>query len=212
MTQADAAAYVLEGAGRPMHRKEIAEEIVRRQMPVWRRGSPGNTPQESVGRALTQEILRDGRVSRFAFEGGKGSGVFRLREQPANRREKPDRSLEDLPALAPVYRANESASLLALAFGDHGDRIPPQRSTIEVTLDAGLLRRVQRQAEARHVLATELIREAIEAAVQRGELEELEHQWVESYRVQRETADERDESRAWQTIQRHGEPWDHPAE
>ena len=79
MTQADAAELVLSEQRRPLHRREISDEIISRNLPVWGAGGPGKTPWESVGRALTQEIANRGAASRFEYVDGRGSGVFRLR-------------------------------------------------------------------------------------------------------------------------------------
>lgn len=79
LSQADAAEIVLSEARRPLHRTQITEEIRRRGLPVWGAGRPGKTPEESVGRALTQEIARLRESARFEYVNGKGSGIFQLR-------------------------------------------------------------------------------------------------------------------------------------
>ncbi|MCZ7575929.1 MAG: winged helix-turn-helix domain-containing protein [Dehalococcoidia bacterium] len=81
LSQADAAELVLQSAGRPMHRNDITDGIIKAGFKVWGKGGPGLTPEESVGRAITQDILRRGADSRFEYFGGKGSGMFRLRER-----------------------------------------------------------------------------------------------------------------------------------
>ncbi|HML97528.1 MAG TPA: winged helix-turn-helix domain-containing protein, partial [Tepidiformaceae bacterium] len=70
----------LRRSGRPMHRNEITDDIIKAGYPVWGKGGPGRTPEESVGRAITQDILRRGPDSRFEYFNGKGSGMFRLRD------------------------------------------------------------------------------------------------------------------------------------
>lgn len=79
LSQADAAALVLQRTGHPMHRNDITDAIIKAGFQVWGRFGPGRTPEESVGRAITQEIRRRGDESRFEYVNGKGSGVFRLR-------------------------------------------------------------------------------------------------------------------------------------
>ena len=79
MSQADAAELVLRDTGRAMHRREITDEILRRGLDVWAEDGPGNTPWESVGRAITQEIANLGERSRFTYL-RKGSGTYVLRE------------------------------------------------------------------------------------------------------------------------------------
>ncbi|GMV84893.1 MAG: hypothetical protein AMXMBFR80_07510 [Dehalococcoidia bacterium] len=80
LSQAEAAELVLRRSGRPMHRNEITDDIIKAGYPVWGKGGPGRTPEESVGRAITQDILRRGPDSRFEYFNGKGSGMFRLRD------------------------------------------------------------------------------------------------------------------------------------
>src|ERR1043165_3030331 len=89
-SQADAAAEVLQEAGRPMHRREITDAILRHGWNVWGGGAPGRTPWESVGRAITQEIVQLGNKSRFAYE-HKGRGTYRLQRRS-------DGALEGSPA------------------------------------------------------------------------------------------------------------------
>ena len=79
LSQADAAAIVLKDAGKPMHRTEITQEILNRGLQVWSASGPGRTPWETVGRAITQEIVHLGDSSRFDYE-RKGSGRFRLKQ------------------------------------------------------------------------------------------------------------------------------------
>ena len=81
LSQADAAELVLQSAGRPMHRNDITDGIIKAGFEVWGKGGPGRTPEESVGRAITQDILRKGADSRFEYFKGKGSGMFRLRQR-----------------------------------------------------------------------------------------------------------------------------------
>ncbi len=81
LSQADAAELVLKRAGRPLHRNDITADIIKAGFEVWGKGGPGRTPEESVGRAITQDILRRGTDSRFEYFGGKGSGMFRLRQR-----------------------------------------------------------------------------------------------------------------------------------
>jgi hypothetical protein len=92
MSQADAAAEVLLESGRPMHRREITEEILRRGLDVWASGGPGRTPWESVGRAITQEIVQLGQRSRFEYE-RKGSGTYKFRVRPPESESKETESL-----------------------------------------------------------------------------------------------------------------------
>lgn len=108
LSQADAAELVLQRAGRPLHRNDITAGIIKAGFEVWGKGGPGRTPEESVGRAITQDILRRGADSRFEYFGGKGSGMFRLRrrtiddESPGTRRHSPgsqDSDIEQGPAL-----------------------------------------------------------------------------------------------------------------
>jgi hypothetical protein len=79
MSKADAAELVLQRARRPLHRARITDEIIHRGYRVWGAGKPGKTPEESVGRALTQKIAKLGEAARFDYVNGKGSGMFDLR-------------------------------------------------------------------------------------------------------------------------------------
>lgn len=107
LSQADAAELVLREAARPMHRREITEAILARGWDCWD-GSPGATPWESVGRAITQEIAKRGAGARFEYE-RKGSGFFSLRSASGGVASEHLRSEDSLHGLiAEVARAGHA--------------------------------------------------------------------------------------------------------
>jgi hypothetical protein len=75
MTQADAASQILRRDG-PLHRDQVTSRMLGGGFRVR---LSGNTPEESVGRAVTQEIRNRGPKSRFEYVGGKGSGTYRAK-------------------------------------------------------------------------------------------------------------------------------------
>jgi hypothetical protein len=151
MTQADAAEIVLKEVRRPLHRQELSDEIIRRKLPVWGDGAPRKTPWESVGRAVTQEIVRRGASSRFEYVHGKGSGTFRLREGGSPGSE------ARAGATPPAANTQPSPSIRCS--------------------DAELLERIRRIG----VDAEEFIREAVFRAIREAEIRALEEQHRRGY-------------------------------
>lgn len=154
LSQADAAAIVLRDARKPMHRNEITQEILRRGLDVWSGSGPGDTPWESVGRAITQEIIRLGDHARFEYE-RKGSGVFRLRD--ANGDPRPDRQT---------------------------GRQHPKKSPVWVEMPSELLERLDDECARAGVSRDEFVNRALQRQLWFLDQKQAEEEWSASYREQ----------------------------
>ena len=80
--------------------------------------------------------------------------------------------------------------------------------TVQMTMPAPLLERLDRQAKAQEETRSAFIRTAVKRELRRLEDAEYVRQFIESYEKMPETAEERAESAAWASIQAFGEPED----
>jgi hypothetical protein len=176
MTQADAAELVLKDLRRPLHRNEITDEIIRRDLPVWgSTNGPSKTPSESIGRALTQEIANRGDSSRFEYVHGKGSGVFQLRTGRS-------RSSSDYLARPAAFRASDA-----------------EAAATPVDLkDEDLIRRITATGAEPQQFAREAVLKAVRQA-ETHQLEERQRQGYERHPIQPDEFTEMDSS-AWDEL------------
>jgi len=79
--------------------------------------------------------------------------------------------------------------------------------TIQMTIGEALLSGLDETVEKNGMSRSAFIREAIQEAMHRARIAEMERQDAEGYAKQPETAEEIAEFEAWQSIQAWGDDW-----